>query len=63
VTCFYFSLVTTTSVGYGDISASNYIERCYLIVMLIISGILYAYTINSIGGIMESIKEPKKRMI
>jgi hypothetical protein len=63
VTCFYFSLVTTTSVGYGDISASNYIERSYLIVMLIVSGILYAYTINSIGGIMESIKAPQKRMI
>lgn len=58
IVSFYFSIVTTTSVGYGDISASNSIERAYLIVMLILAGILYAYTINSIGGIMEGIKEP-----
>jgi hypothetical protein len=50
-------------VGYGDISASNIWEKGYLIIMLITSGILYAYTINSIGGIMESIKAPQKRMI
>lgn len=62
-TCFYFSIVTTTSVGYGDISGSNTMERGFLNGMLIISGVLYAYTINSIGEIMQSIKDPKKRMI
>ena len=62
ISCFYFSTVTITSVGYGDIYGTNFIERAFLIFMLLSSGVAYAFTINSIGAIMENIKRQRKRM-
>ena len=52
----YFSVVTVTTVGYGDITPSNYIECSFIILTLIISSAVYAFLINSIGNLMENIK-------
>lgn len=59
----YFSVVTVTTVGYGDITPSNYIECLFLIGTLLISSAVYAFLINSIGNLMESIKESEKNLI
>lgn len=45
-----------TTVGYGDITPANYFESIYLIFVLFISSIIYGYSINSIGAIMDNLK-------
>ena len=60
--------MTVTTVGYGDITPSNYIECLFLIFALLISVLLisssvYAFLINSIGGIMDNIKLQGKLLI
>eukprot|EP00939_MAST-03C_sp_MAST-3C-sp1_P002663 g2663.t1 len=39
---FYFAATTVTTVGYGDISATNYAEMVYLSFVLIVSVLFYA---------------------
>ena len=46
--------------GYGDISPQNQIECAFVMFIMMTSGILYAYSINEIGNIMNNIKQFKK---
>ena len=50
----YWAIVTITSVGYGDISASNTREQVVLAVMLLLSGIVYAQIVGSMASIASS---------
>ena len=45
----YFSFVTMTTVGYGDISPQNPVEKLFVILMMIVACGVFAYSINSIG--------------
>ena len=57
---FYFSIVTMMTVGYGDISPSNYIE-CSFIIFLVIYGCgFFAYSINNIGNIFKEMYQEDK---
>ena len=47
--------VTTSTVGFGDINPITYIECIFTIFVLLSSGIIYAYSINEIGSIMNNI--------
>lgn len=46
------------TVGYGDITPRNTLERIYVITIVIISGTVFAYTVNMIGAIFQE-KEKK----
>ena len=48
--------VTTSTVGFGDISPVTSLECFFIIFVLLSSGIIYAYSINEIGTIMNNIK-------
>lgn len=56
----YFTIVTITTVGYGDYSPKNYIEMIVSIISNVFSGVLMAYSINSIGNIIMEIKNRSK---
>ena len=47
--------VTTSTVGFGDISPITPLECGFIILVLLSSGIIYAYSINEIGCIMNNI--------
>lgn len=49
----YFSIVTMMTVGYGDISSSNYIESCFNVFIIIYGCGVFAYSINNIGNIFK----------
>lgn len=45
---FYFVVITMNTVGFGDIVATNTIERIFSIFFVFIACGVFAYTINSI---------------
>lgn len=55
--CFYWSSITTLTVGYGDLVPGNDVERLVCCVMVFICSIVFGYTISRIGSIFASITE------
>ena len=48
----YFSVVTMITVGYGDIVPITTPEKVFCTILMLLSGIIYGYVINSIGQIL-----------
>ncbi len=40
------------TVGYGDVTPKNYLECQFSICCMFLTGIVYAYSLNSIGNII-----------
>lgn len=55
----YFSLTVLLTVGYGNISANNSIERLILVIWMFSGVILYAYIIGSLSTIFSKFNETK----
>ena len=53
INALYFSIVTMVTVGYGDISPRNTIEKSFGIVIIIFSCGFFAYVLNSVGIILK----------
>lgn len=53
VNALYFSIVTMCTVGYGDISPQNSLEKSFSIVMISLTCGIYCYALNSIGIIFN----------
>ena len=53
----YFTVVTMITVGYGDISPENNIEKVFCTVFMLISCISYGYIINRIGQIIVDLSK------
>ncbi|KAL4453035.1 hypothetical protein ABPG73_015872 [Tetrahymena malaccensis] len=47
----YFSFITMITVGYGDITPITDIEKMYVIFFTLITCIVYAYVVNTIGSL------------
>lgn len=53
--CFYvFNPSPRTTVGYGDITSANDLERCAAIVGMIIGATVFGYIIGNVAVIMEN---------
>jgi hypothetical protein len=53
VAALYWSIMTLTSVGYGDISAANTRQRCVSIWVMIVGACLFGYGVSSIVAIIR----------
>ena len=53
----YFAITTITTVGYGDISANNDIERVFCLIIMIIGVTLFSTAASTITSIMSSYDE------
>ena len=50
MTSFYFIITTMTTVGYGDITCTSFIERIFQIILLAIGIIAYSFIISEVGN-------------
>lgn len=57
---YYFVVVTMNTVGFGDITPQNSYERVYCIFFIYVACGMFAYTLNSIGVIVQDIKKQDK---
>ena len=51
---FYFVMTPITTVGYGDISATNYQERVFCIFLLFVGVITFAFASGQMASIITS---------
>lgn len=57
IASYYWAVMTMSTVGYGDIVANTNLERTFSISVMIMSSLLFAYTVSSIGGVLSRIEE------
>jgi hypothetical protein len=58
----YWAIITLATVGYGDITPQNMIERIFCSIVCMIGTMMFGYGINSIGMIIQSIAEKGKEL-
>ena len=51
----YWSFTTMITVGYGDVTPANTLERCYAAVIMVLSCAVFAYSLNSVGNIITDL--------
>ncbi|KAL4481513.1 hypothetical protein ABPG74_007602 [Tetrahymena malaccensis] len=58
---FYFLAVTMATVGYGDITPQNSLEVLFTTITIFVTCVVYAFSLNTIGGIIENIEKKDKK--
>lgn len=58
----YFAFITMVTVGYGDITPISIKEKVYIIIMTVISTIVFAYTVNTVGQIFQQAQQRQSKL-
>ncbi len=54
ISAFYFTVATIVSVGYGDISPANTLERSYVVFLMLIGVVSFSFTTGALSSIISS---------
>ncbi len=52
---FYWALMTLTTVGYGDVTPANDVERLFTSAVLLVGGLVFGYMIGNVSGMMAQL--------
>jgi hypothetical protein len=55
IAAFYWAVMTTTTVGYGDVTPQNYVEMVYGIFAMIFSGGCFAYIVGTMCTLVSTL--------
>jgi len=61
VLALYWSTMTVTTIGYGDVSPENDAERAVAIALMFVGGAVYAYTVGSICRLIAAMSEEEDK--
>ncbi len=53
MTAIYFSVTTVLTVGYGDISANNAMEKFFCIILMVIGVLLFSFATGSLTSMIS----------
>ncbi|EAR96305.2 cyclic nucleotide-binding domain protein (macronuclear) [Tetrahymena thermophila SB210] len=56
----YYSVITMITLGYGDIVPTTTVERIFVVGMTLVSCAVFAYSVNTISGIIGDFSSRKK---
>ncbi|KRW99170.1 hypothetical protein PPERSA_07413 [Pseudocohnilembus persalinus] len=59
-TSLYIAFTTMTTIGYGDFTPKNELERIINIIVMLVACGTYAYVFNQIGTLLNNIQERSK---
>lgn len=59
---FYWALTTLATVGYGDITAVNSVERIFCSLVMLVGIFLYSYVISSITNLISNLDDRKNKL-
>mmetsp|Transcript_17553 Transcript_17553/g.27068 ORF Transcript_17553/g.27068 Transcript_17553/m.27068 type:complete len:163 (+) Transcript_17553:2088-2576(+) len=62
VTSFYFTITTITTVGYGDITAENTVERGSSIVFMILGVMAFSFGTGSLSSILQNYDQANAKL-
>ncbi|CAD8124556.1 unnamed protein product [Paramecium sonneborni] len=62
LTTFYWSVITMTTIGYGDFTPQNLSERVLIIFVAIVSCCTFGFFVSSIGQIIYSIQKKEQQI-
>ena len=51
----YWAVITTTTLGYGDVVPVNTTEKLFVITAALLSSVIFAYSMNNIGEILKDL--------
>ncbi len=54
ISAFYFTVATIVTVGYGDISPANTLERSYVVFLMLIGVVSFSFTTGALSSIISS---------
>ncbi len=54
ISAFYFTVATIVTVGYGDISPANTLERSYVVFLMLIGVVSFSFTTGALSSIITS---------
>mmetsp|Transcript_29358 Transcript_29358/g.95665 ORF Transcript_29358/g.95665 Transcript_29358/m.95665 type:complete len:662 (+) Transcript_29358:116-2101(+) len=60
ITSLYLSVMTISTVGYGDVTPETTAERVFLIIAMLTGASIYAYVVGSICGIIASMDQKEQ---
>jgi hypothetical protein len=60
INSFYFSVVTMSTIGYGDIAPVTDDEKLFMSFMSLFASMIFGYTINSLANIFSDYDMKKK---
>ena len=59
VTAFYFSLVTVTTVGYGDVLPDTHEEKMFVVFAIMLGAFLYAFIIGDFSTLIANMSQER----
>ncbi|KRX03930.1 hypothetical protein PPERSA_12135 [Pseudocohnilembus persalinus] len=62
VTSLYYSVITVTTIGYGDLVPTNEKEKICVLIMAVLSSGIFAYIINEVSQLMKDMSQNTKEL-